>query len=143
MLFVFQTWDGKDLLDQTILNLKDSAFCFLVFKSIANNKLQKKNLRGSLFHNLVSPLKGTWGQSNNFCLKWSFFKTKWHQTKLPNIYMSSTISILFMFICMDDATCVETQFDHSKLCNFISSWGMAKMTIKLRKGSFLIKLRKR
>ena len=44
---------------------------------------------------------------------------------------------------MDDATCIKTQFDHSKLRNFISSCGMVKTTIKLRKDSFLVKLTKR
>ena len=36
-------------------------------------------------------------------------------------FMLATNSILCMFIRVDDVIYVEMQFDHSKLCNLISS----------------------
>ena len=40
-----------------------------------------------------------------------------------------------MLIRMCDVFYVETQFNHSKLCNFISPWEMVKPTVKLGKRS--------
>ena len=36
-----------------------------------------------------------------------------------------------MFICVHDIAYVETQFNHPKLDNFMSSWEMVKMNKKL------------
>ena len=37
-------------------------------------------------------------------------KTKWHQTKFTKVYMYATISILCMFIRVDDVTNVIRNF---------------------------------
>ena len=42
-------------------------------------------------------------------------------TKIFKAYMQATINILFIFICVDDVTFIETQFSHLKLCKFIGS----------------------
>ena len=43
----------------------------------------------------------------------------------------SPISVFRLFISVYDVTLVEIKFNHSKLCNFTSSWKMVKNTIKL------------
>ena len=55
---------------------------------------------------------------------------------------TSKISILCMFIRVSDIIYVETQFNDSKLCNFISTWEMGKATIKLCKKFFFHKFNK-
>ena len=50
-------------------------------------------------------------------------KTKSHQPKFPNLNMKAKISILSMFICVDDVTNVETSSkNHPKLSKFITPW---------------------
>ena len=41
---------------------------------------------------------------------------------------------------MDDFTYTETEFNHSKLCNFISSWNIAKNPRKRCRKFFLRKI---
>ena len=69
-------------------------------------------------------------------------KTKWRQSKLPKAYMQTTISISCMFIRVYDVSYVETQCNHSKLCNYISSLEIVKMTIKLCKRFFFHEINK-
>ena len=47
-----------------------------------------------------------------------------------------------MFICVDDITYIETQFNHSKVYNFISWWEMVRNTIKFSTWFFLYKINK-
>ena len=57
-------------------------------------------------------------------------------------YKTGPVSILFVFIRVYDFTYVKTQFSHSKLHNFISSWDIIKATIKLCKKFFFHKINK-
>ena len=92
---------------------------------------------------LMKHLERTWGQSNNFYLKSSFFIIrKWHQPKIPKIYVKTTISILFMLIRRYDVTFVQTSSKHyfetssfhekwSKTSqNFVESYFSNKLTNK-------------
>ena len=47
-----------------------------------------------------------------------------------------------LFIRVKDVTHVETEFNHSKLCNFISLWKMVKNTKKLCRKFFSHKISK-
>ena len=53
------------------------------------------------------------------------------------------MSIFYMFSHVYDVTYVEIQFSHSKLCNLIRSWKMAKNTIKFYRRCFLYKTNKK
>ena len=62
--------------------------------------------------------------------------------KFQNFTCKPIVSILCMFICVDFVTSVETQFDHSTLCNFISLWKIVKNTINFCWRFFLHKINK-
>ena len=87
-------------------------------------------------------LKGTWDQSNDFCLNWSFLIIQQNclNQNFKTFTCEATTGILCMFIRVYDITYVETQSYHSKLFNFISLWEMVKTTIKLCKRFFFQKL---
>ena len=53
------------------------------------------------------------------------------------LYISRNKHIIF--IPLENVTHVETQCNHSKLCNFISSWEIVKNTNKLSRKFFPIK----
>ena len=53
------------------------------------------------------------------------------------------LSLLIITICVDDVTNVRTQFNQSKLRNFISSWKVVKNNIKLCRRLFLFKYAKK
>ena len=53
------------------------------------------------------------------------------------------LSLLIITICADDVTNVRTQFNQSKLHNFISSWKVVKNNIKLCRRLFLFKYAKK
>ena len=65
-------------------------------------------------------LKGTWGQSNNFCLKWSYFFIK--QNDISQNFQKFTCKLQLAYLCMfiwdDDVIHIETQFNYSKLHMF-------------------------
>ena len=71
-------------------------------------------------------------QRNMFFSKWTFLIKK--QINIDKKFGQFTSKPqltyhVYMFICADDVICIETQFNCSKLSNFISSWKMVKNTI--------------
>ena len=75
-------------------------------------------------------LKGTWGHSNNFSWKWSFFSIKQNgiNKKFQKCLFKPQLASC-MFSHVYDVTYIEIQFNQSKLRNFISSWEMVRKII--------------
>ena len=93
--------------------------------------------------NQTQSSKENCGQSNNFCLNWSFFVIK--QNDMNQSFQKFTCKPqLAYYVCsfalMTSLT--SRQFHHSKLRNFISSWKMVKNTIKLCRKFILRKINK-
>ena len=78
-------------------------------------------------------LKGTWGQSNKFWLKWSFFIIK--RNDIYKKFQKFTCKPqLTYFVCSFARMMpfnAEIQFNSSRLCNFTSLWKMVISNIKL------------
>ena len=78
-------------------------------------------------------LKGTWGQSNNCCLKWSFY-----------IIKQNGINTEFhKFTCKPQLIYSVCSFACRRNRNFISSWKIVKNTIKLYRRFLLHKTNKK
>ena len=96
--------------------------------------LQRRKDWISLFQFFKREMKA----SSNSCAKCWFFcqNREWNEKKrIPKVCMEATISILCMFIRVNDVTHVRTQFDDPKFWNFLSGeiffWKMCKNTITL------------
>ena len=89
-------------------------------------------------------LKGTWGQSNNFCLKWSFFIIK-QNDMYKKLQKFTCKPQLTYFVCsfVYDVIYAGIQFNRSRLCNFTSSCKMVKNTLKHYYRCFLHKSNKK
>ena len=91
------------------------------------------------------PLKGNWAQSNNFCLKWSFFIIKQNDiNKILQKFQCNPQLACFVcsFACMASRE-LRYSFKHSKLRNFTSSWKIVKNTMKLYGRIFLHKTKRK
>ena len=61
-------------------------------------------------------LKGTWGQNNGVCLKWSFIIIERNGIKQTFQKFTCKPQLAYsMFIHVYDVSFVETQFNHTKL----------------------------
>ena len=83
-------------------------------------------------------LKGKWRQVATLVPSAGFFvkiENEMKKKRIPKVCMEATISILCMFIRVNDVTHVRTQFDDPKFWNFLSGeiffWKMCKNTITL------------
>ena len=76
-------------------------------------------------------LKGTWGQSSNFCFKWSFLIIK--QNRIYKKFQKFTCkSQLTYFVCSFACMASLTQ----RLCHFKSLWKMVKNTIACKENQW-------
>ena len=116
--------------------------CLLLYTSL---QLTKQSLLIS-FRNLnLEILKGNWGQSNKFCLKWSFFVMK-HNNINKKCHKFLWEPQLAHHVC-SVAWMTPLMLRHSLLIQnfgtFLSSWKMANNTIKLYSRFFFHKINKK
>ena len=84
-------------------------------------------------------LKGDLKPKYRRLLKTILFHQK---TKSQKAYMKAAISLLCMFLWVDDATYVEKHFIYLKFCKVVSSWKIFKSIINFCRQFFLHKINK-
>ena len=136
---------------ETKLQIKKKQFRNFVLNlsknGISGVKLKKLTLPSNSAH---FSLKGTWGKSNNLCLKLSFFIIKENGIKFQKLIQKfqkltckpRLACFVYSFACMPPLTS-RYRLIIQKLRNFIPSWKMIKNTTKLFKSVFSNKINKK
>ena len=77
---------------------------------------------------VMKELKGTWGQSNNFCVKLSFLTMKQIGSN-QNFQKFACNPQLAYYVCSFSCMTSLTSRHYSKFRDFISSWEIVKTTM--------------